>query len=66
MNTTPPPSFTCPRCGARSVHPKDVEQGYGGRCHDWTRQMQMQDFGVEPDSEEGVALPAWTREGRQW
>ena len=30
------PRFTCPRCGAVSYHPKDIEHGYCGRCHDWT------------------------------
>ena len=30
------PSFRCPVCGTRSFHPKDVEHGYCGRCHDWT------------------------------
>ena len=29
-------SFTCPRCGMTSHHPKDIEQGYCGNCHDWT------------------------------
>jgi ribosomal protein S27AE len=29
-------SITCPRCGMTSFHPKDVEQGYCGRCDDWT------------------------------
>lgn len=29
-------SFTCPRCGAVSAHPRDLEEGYCGRCHDWT------------------------------
>lgn len=29
-------SFTCPRCGATSHNPNDVEAGYCGRCHDWT------------------------------
>ena len=29
-------SFTCPRCGAESHHPKDEEHGYCGRCHDFT------------------------------
>jgi ribosomal protein S27AE len=28
--------FTCPVCGGTSHHPKDVEQGYCGRCHAWT------------------------------
>lgn len=31
------PSFTCPRCGRTSFNPKDIEQGYCGACHDWTR-----------------------------
>lgn len=31
-------SFTCPRCGAVSHHPKDEQQGYCGRCHDFTGQ----------------------------
>jgi ribosomal protein S27AE len=30
------PSITCPRCGRTSYHPKDIEQGYCGNCHDWT------------------------------
>ena len=29
-------SFTCPRCGMTSHHPKDEEQGYCGNCHDFT------------------------------
>jgi hypothetical protein len=29
-------SFTCPKCGMTSYHPKDVEHGYCGNCHDWT------------------------------
>jgi ribosomal protein S27AE len=29
-------AIRCPRCGAVSVHPKDIEEGYCGRCHDWT------------------------------
>ena len=31
-----PDSFTCPRCGAVSHHPEDVQEGYCGRCHDST------------------------------
>lgn len=30
------PTFTCPRCEAISHHPKDVEFGYCGACHDFT------------------------------
>ena len=30
-------SFTCPRCGMTSHHPRDVEEGYCGNCHGWTR-----------------------------
>ena len=29
-------TITCPRCGMTSAHPKDIEQGYCGNCHDWT------------------------------
>lgn len=29
-------NFTCPRCGAVSWNPHDLEQGYCGRCHWWT------------------------------
>jgi uncharacterized C2H2 Zn-finger protein len=35
------PTFTCPRCGMTSAHPKDVEQGYCGNCHDWTGQHEV-------------------------
>lgn len=30
-------SFTCPDCGAVSYHPSDIEHGYCGRCHAFTR-----------------------------
>ena len=29
-------SFTCPRCSMTSHHPKDEEQGYCARCHEFT------------------------------
>jgi ribosomal protein L37E len=29
-------TFTCPRCGAVSYNPNDIEAGYCGRCHWWT------------------------------
>ncbi|HEX8752113.1 MAG TPA: hypothetical protein VF731_01740 [Solirubrobacterales bacterium] len=29
-------SFTCPECGAVSHHPRDIEFGYCGRCHEFT------------------------------
>lgn len=35
-----PTSVTCPRCGLTSHHPKDVEQGYCSKCHDWTSRDQ--------------------------
>jgi hypothetical protein len=44
--TAPPPSFTCPVCGATSYHPDDIAQGYCGRCHDYTRGPAV----VIPDS----------------
>ena len=36
MSPDPPPSFTCPCCGAVSYHPVDLEQGFCGRCRWWT------------------------------
>ena len=33
--------FQCPRCGMVSHHPKDIEQGYCGQCHDWTRSSKL-------------------------
>lgn len=29
-------SITCPKCQMTSYHPKDVELGYCGNCHDYT------------------------------
>ena len=31
-----PVSFTCPKCGRTSYHPKDAEEGYCGACNEWT------------------------------
>jgi hypothetical protein len=30
------PSITCPVCGMTSYNQTDIEQGYCGRCHNWT------------------------------
>lgn len=35
------PSITCPNCHLTSYHPKDIEQGYCGHCHDWTSPPAM-------------------------
>lgn len=41
-------SFVCPACSAESFHPKDVEYGYCGRCHDFTRDpMPSPEFGSD-------------------
>ncbi len=29
-------NFACPRCGAVSYNPNDIEHGYCGRCHAFT------------------------------
>jgi hypothetical protein len=29
----PPPSYTCPRCGRVSYHPRDIAEKYCGACH---------------------------------
>lgn len=48
-------SITCPRCGRTSHHPKDVEEGYCGNCHDWTSQRQKPvDMGRSEDNTTSV------------
>lgn len=37
QKTQAPAGFTCPRCGRTSYHPHDVEHGYCGACHAFTR-----------------------------
>jgi len=34
------PSIICPRCGLRSYHPRDIEEHYCGRCHDFHENMR--------------------------
>jgi ribosomal protein S27AE len=29
-------SIVCPKCGAESFNPNDIREGYCGKCHDWT------------------------------
>ena len=36
MATSDHPSITCPVCGMTSYHPKDIEHGFCGNCHDYT------------------------------
>lgn len=43
-----PVTFTCPSCGARSAHPRDVLEGYCGACHQWTGGDDAPRFTVEP------------------
>lgn len=31
------PSITCPVCGMTSYNPNDIEHGYCGNCHAFTR-----------------------------
>lgn len=53
------PRITCPWCAATSYNRKDVEEGYCGRCHDWTRITAA----VVLRAADGVELPrGW--EGR--
>ena len=35
---TTPMSITCPQCMMTSYHPKDIEHGYCGNCHAFTRE----------------------------
>jgi transcription elongation factor Elf1 len=43
MNKPMDESFTCPRCGRTSHNPNDVQEGYCGHCHDWTRAKPVVD-----------------------
>lgn len=49
------PTFTCPKCGATSAHPKDVEEGYCGNCHRWTRACNLRPPEGHPMHDWGVA-----------
>lgn len=37
-------SFTCPKCGMTSHHPKDAEHGYCGHCHEYTGRRPSASF----------------------
>jgi len=50
-----PPTFTCPECGATSAHPKDVQEGYCGHCHRWTRACNERPPEGHPMRDSGVA-----------
>lgn len=49
-------SLTCPRCGMTSYHPDDVEQGYCGRCHDWTVPRRRVPENADPFPTTPIAL----------
>lgn len=38
---TAPPSITCPLCGFTSYNLNDVEEGYCGNCHLYTRDVVL-------------------------
>jgi hypothetical protein len=40
------PTFQCPRCQRVSFHPKDVEYGYCGACHDFTASQRPEPLGA--------------------
>lgn len=48
------PSYTCPVCRSVSYNPNDVEQGYCGKCHDFTR-LTGELVEVRP----GLTMPDW-------
>jgi hypothetical protein len=47
------PSITCPVCKMTSYHPKDIEHGFCGNCHEYTgtpdgcARAYFQKFGME-------------------
>lgn len=54
-----PPEFVCPFCGMRSWNPNDRLNGYCGRCHYWTRDV---DPGVLVDLERRGVIPCRERD----
>lgn len=44
----PPPVYRCPRCGARSWHPKDAEHRYCAQCHAFEGEELLKD-NLTPD-----------------
>jgi Zn-finger nucleic acid-binding protein len=57
------PSFKCPRCNMVSYNRHDIEEGYCGNCHEWTRDEGLlgsevdkvsKDRFVEPDEGERI------------
>lgn len=67
------PSITCPVCEMTSHHPKDVEHGYCGNCHDYTGKpdgcvrafLRASISGGEPEPSRVLELVvAWARERR--
>lgn len=47
-------SITCPRCGKTSYHPKDIEQGYCGNCHDFT----------SPNVQQPILFQHWSKQSK--
>lgn len=45
------PSYTCSRCGATSYNANDIQHGYCGACHDFTRAVKQGHTDVTPLSE---------------
>jgi hypothetical protein len=43
-----PPSFTCTLCWRTSFHPKDVEHGFCGHCHNYTPGVIAEDSTYQP------------------
>lgn len=56
------PSISCRVCGMRSFHPKDVEEGYCGRCHEYTALMSEDELAVAIRKLHRQYRTAWTDE----
>lgn len=49
MSTEGLPSITCPQCGMTSCHPRDVEAGYCGKCHEFTGTPEVKGRKRDPE-----------------
>jgi hypothetical protein len=53
-------SITCPVCKMTSYHPKDVEHGYCGNCHAFTRgEVNVMTVDETPSVMEQIATNNW-------
>ncbi len=60
------PAITCPRCHWTSHHPRDIAEGYCGKCAWWTSHEHLSEYrDLEELGQELAALFDELKPGRQ-